>query len=209
MFILLASTLLHPVFAQEYVEATPAQRRQMQEQIAEATSRLSSLACDFEQTKEIAIMNEKMQSSGRMFYRRENCVRWEYTTPYAYTFIYNNNRIAMQTEAGRSVIDVRSNALFQSIVKIMISSMNGSGMTDNKSFTPRFYIDGSGRRMVSLTPVQKDVRKMFALIRLYFDGKDHSVETVVMEEPNGDATHIRLTNKRINEKIDDSRFTVD
>jgi outer membrane lipoprotein-sorting protein len=208
LFLLLASSL---VFSQSYEEATPAQRQEMMEKITAATGRLVTLSCDFEQSKEMSMLNETMISGGRMYYRNDNRVRWEYTTPYAYTFVFSNNRIMMKSGTSKNVVDVNSNNLFQEIVKIMISCMNGSGLSDGKSFSPRFFRDnkGNGSWMVALTPQQKEVRQIFSVIRLYFNSKDYSVDAVGMEEKNGDTTLIQLKHKRINEKIDDSLFSVD
>ncbi|MDR2499384.1 MAG: outer membrane lipoprotein carrier protein LolA [Tannerellaceae bacterium] len=206
--IIIAWTSIAYAIAQDYREASPQQQKQMLQKITEASSRMKSLACDFEQTKELSILNEKMSSKGRMFYRNDQCVRWEYSTPYAYTFVFNNNRILMtQADGKQSVTDVKSNNLFQEIVKIMISSIDGSGLTDSKSFTSKFFIAGDDP-MVTLTPVRKDVRRMFATIKLFFTAKDYSVDSVVMEESNGDNTTIKLTNKRYNETINPSLFAI-
>ena len=195
--------------AQDYREASPEQQKQMLERITGASSRMKSLTADFEQTKELSILNEKMTSKGRMYYRNDRCVRWEYTTPYAYTFVFNNNRILMtQADGKRSVTDIKSNNLFQEIVKIMISSIDGSGLTDSKSFTSKFFISGNSP-MVTLTPLRKDVRQMFASIKLFFNSTDYSVDTVVMEESNGDSTTIQLSGKKYNESINPSLFAVD
>ncbi|MDR2495818.1 MAG: outer membrane lipoprotein carrier protein LolA [Tannerellaceae bacterium] len=195
--------------AQEYREASPEQQKLMLERITQASARMKSLACDFEQTKELSILDEKMTSKGRMYYRNDRCVRWEYASPYAYTFVFNNNRILMmQADGKRSVTDVRSNNLFQEIVKIMISSIDGSGLTDSKSFTSTFFTGGNAP-MVTLVPLRKDVRRMFASIKLFFTEADYSVDTVVMEESNGDTTIIKLTGKRYNENFSPSLFAVD
>ena len=194
--------------AQGYAEATPEQKKVMLEKITASTKQLKSLVCDFEQTKELSILNEKMVSKGKMFYRSDNCVRWEYTSPYTYTFVFNNNKVLMQTGNNRSVIDVKSNNLFQEIVKIMISSINGSGLTDSKSFSTRFF-QGTKGWMVALTPQQKEVKQMFSLIKLYFNLTDYSVDCVCMEEKNGDQTIIQLSKKQTNERIENDMFRVD
>jgi outer membrane lipoprotein carrier protein len=205
--LLLCLSVLH-LSAQEYTEATPDKRQEMQEKITSSTKKLKSLTCDFEQIKDLSLLNEKMTSTGRMYYQ-DNRVRWEYLSPYTFTFVFNNNKIMTITGASRNVIDVKSNNLFQEIVKIMISCMNGSGLGDTKNFNPKFFTNPKGEWMVTLTPQQKDVKRMFSLIKLFFNPKDYSVEAVAMEENNGDTTLIRLINKEINAKINDSLFSLD
>ena len=50
--------------------------QQIIDQINSATSKLSSLQCDFVQTKTVKILNEKLVSKGRMWYQQPNRLRW-------------------------------------------------------------------------------------------------------------------------------------
>jgi len=194
--------------AQEFTPATPEQKTIMLEKITTAAKQIKSLVCEFEQTKELVGLNEKVLSKGTMYYRYDRCVRWEYHTPYPYTFVFNNHKMLMQTDSHRTVMDVKSNKLFHSIVNIMISGMNGSGLTDTKNFEAQFYRSNRGW-MVALTPLQKDVKQLFSAIKLFFNATDYAIDTVCMEEKSGDATTIRLLKKQVNEKIDAEKFRVD
>jgi outer membrane lipoprotein carrier protein len=194
--------------AQSPVPATGDEQRFMLEKIEEASRKMTSLTCDFVQEKELSILDERMVSTGRMYYRQDNRLRWEYLSPYLYTFILNDKRILMQTGMSRNVVDVKSSKLFQEIVKIMMNSVNGRGLTDVKSFTAAFYRAGAAWK-VSLVPVQRETRKVFSAIELTFNATDYTVDEVKMDEPNGDATLIRLSNKRFNEPLDDETFAID
>jgi outer membrane lipoprotein carrier protein len=196
------------ICAQPLAPATKEQQQLMLEKIEASSKKMKSLICDFEQTKELSILNEKMVSKGKMYYRQENCLRWEYVSPYTYTFVLNDNKILMQTGKSRNVMDVKSSKLFQEVVKMMVNSINGNGLTDIKNFTAAYYWSGKEWK-ITLTPLQKEVKKMFSVIELTFNVKDYTVDQVKMNEPNGDTTLIRLSGKQFNLKIEDEKFAID
>lgn len=192
----------------QMLPATAEQQTMMLARILAASEKMESLVCDFEQTKELSILSERMVSKGKMYYRKNGRLRWEYLSPYSYTFVLNDKKILLQTEAGKNVIDIKSNRFFQELVKIMINGVSGSGLTDVKSFTNGYY--WSERKWeVILRPVRKEMRQMFSSIKLTFNVDDFTVDSVEMEERNGDKTNIRLTDKKVNGKVEDRQFDID
>jgi outer membrane lipoprotein carrier protein len=194
--------------AQQLVPAMEEERQFMLEKIEASSAKMKTLVCDFEQTKELSLLEEQMISQGKMFYRQDRYLRWEYLSPYIYTFILNDKKILMQTEKSRNVVDVKSSKLFQEVVKIMMSSVNGKGLTDTKNFNATYYRSEAAWKII-LVPLQKEMKKIFSFIELTLNVEDYTVDQVKMEEPNGDATLIRLWNKQFNLKIDDEKFAVD
>jgi outer membrane lipoprotein carrier protein len=195
------------VHAQDLRPASPEEQREIVAQIEKASRKMTSLTCDFEQVKTLSILNEEMISKGRMYYRNDHCLRWEYLSPYRYTFVLNNKTILMQAGNSRNVIDVKSSRFFQEIVRIMMNGING--MTDLKSFDVRYYKqEKEGLWNAHLFPKQKDMKQMFTSIKLSFHPEDYTVGQVEMNERSGDTTVIRLSGKRINEKIEDDTFHI-
>jgi outer membrane lipoprotein carrier protein len=194
--------------AQNFVSATSNQKQLMLEKITVASAQMKSLICDFEQTKELSMLSEKMVSKGKMYYRNDNCLRWEYVSPYVYTFVLNDKKILMQAEnSQQNVIDVKSNRFFQEIIKVMLNGISGNGLTDIKSFTVNYYWSENLWR-VDLEPLQKEMKKMFSTIKLTFNVKDYSVDKVEMEEQYGDKTIILLQGKQFNKAIENEKFII-
>ena len=195
--------------AQQFASATPEQKQLMLRKITESSAKMESLICDFEQVKELSILEEKMISKGKMYYRNDNCLRWEYVSPYVYTFVLNDKTIMMQAEnSKKNVIDINSSRFFQEIIKIMMNGVNGNGLTDTKNFSTDYYWSESQWK-VHLIPLQKEMKKMFATIKLTFNVKDYSVDKVEMDEQNGDTTTILLSGKQFNKKIGNEKFVID
>jgi outer membrane lipoprotein carrier protein len=194
--------------AQQSVPATKEEQQLLLEKIEASAAGMHTLICDFEQIKELSLLDEKMISKGKMFYRQDCCLRWEYLSPYNYTFVLNGKKVLMQTETSRNVVDVNASKLFQEVGKIMMSSINGKGLRDAKSFNATCYREAEEWKIV-LLPLQKEMKKMFSLIELTLHVNDYTVNRIKMEEPNGDTTLIRLWNKQINAEIDDEIFAVE
>ena len=108
--------------------------QQIIDKINAAASKLSTMQCDFVQTKSVKLLNDKIVSKGKMYYSQPNKLRWEYITPYTYTFILNDNKVALKKNNKNSVIDVNQNKMFREIVNIMMNSVVGKCLTDKKSF---------------------------------------------------------------------------
>ena len=167
-----------PLFAQKSSEA------QIIHTISKAASAVTSMKCSFVQTKHMRLLNEKMVSKGKMYYQKSDKLRWEYLSPYNYTFILNGNNVLLKNKKRNDVIDVNQNKLFKEIAQIMMSSVVGNNLSDGKSF----------KTTISETSD--------------FDKKKKYVTKVELLEKNGDKTIIELQNISKNEAISASLFNI-
>lgn len=189
------------LYAQGYSEA------RVKQEINNAAARLTSLQCDFVQTKYLKMLNDKMVSKGKMYYMQSNKLRWEYLSPYTYTFILNDNKVLLKNNNRKDVIDVQQNKLFKEIARIMMNSVVGKCLSDEKDFKSK--ISSSGNEwMALLTPVRKDLKQMFKEINLYFSKDNYMVSKVILIEKNGDKTVIELKNIRTNGTINAALFKI-
>jgi hypothetical protein len=98
------------------------------EKINIATSQMESMECSFVQTKHIALLSDKMVSKGKMYYSQPDKLRWEYVTPYTYTFILNENQVLLKNSNRSDVIDVEKNKMFKEIARLMMNSIMGKSL---------------------------------------------------------------------------------
>jgi outer membrane lipoprotein carrier protein len=180
---------------------------QIRQAITQAASAMKTMQCDFTQTKHLRMLNDKMTSKGRMYYQQTNRLRWEYTSPYSYTFILNDDKVLLKNAQRNDVIDVNKNKLFREIARIMMNSVVGTSLTDDKSFKSTIATNGN-EWIASLLPQRKDLKQLFQKIILHFSKKNAMVKQVELIERNGDRTVIELNNIRTNEKISADLFTI-
>lgn len=169
-----------------------------------AASKLTTMQCDFVQVKNVKLLNEKITSNGKMFYSQPNKLRWEYFSPYTYTFILSGNKVTLQKDKKSNIIDVHQNKMFREIVNIMMNSVVGKCLSDKKSFKTT-VTDSSSEWIATLIPQSKELKQMFSKIVLHFNKQQSVIVKVDMFEKNGDSTTITLENivKNIiiNEKV--------
>lgn len=176
--------------------------------VSRSTARMKSLECDFVQTKHISMLNDKMVSKGKMYYQQPDRLRWEYVTPYSYTFILNASQVMLKNSGRTDVIDVNRNRMFKEIARIMMDSILGRCLTDEKSF--RTEITENEREWVAtLYPQKKDMKQMWNRLVIHFDRSSEAVVKVEMHEPGGDHTVIDLKNININKTLDQQVFTIE
>ena len=180
---------------------------QIRQAITQAASAMKTMQCDFTQTKHLKMLNDKMTSKGRMYYQQTNRLRWEYTSPYSYTFILNDDKVLLKNKQRNDVIDVNKNKLVREIARIMMNSVVGTSLTDDKSFKSTIATNGN-EWIASLLPQRKDLKQLFQKIILHFNKHNAMVKQVELIEKNGDRTVIELNNIRTNEKISADMFTI-
>ncbi len=180
---------------------------QVKKEIGQAAAALKTLQCDFVQTKHLKMLNDDMVSKGKMYYEQDSKLRWEYVTPYAYTFILNGDKVLLKNRNRNDVIDVNQNKVFKEIARIMMSSVVGDCLSDTRSF--KTSIRGTDTEWVAtLLPLRKDIKQMFQQITLHFNKQRRIVTKVELLEKNGDKTIIELKNIRTNEAINASLFAI-
>jgi outer membrane lipoprotein carrier protein len=200
MLVLLCSTMI--VFAQQKGNET-----QVIKQINSVASSMKSMQCDFVQTKQIKLLNDKMVSKGKMYYQQSDKLRWEYTSPYAYTFVLNGSKVMINKGRRNDVINVNQSKFFGEIARIMMNSVVGKCLTDTKDFKTSITIT-STEYVATLLPQQKQMRQMFQKIVLHFNKKQKTVSKVELVEKKGDTTIIELKNIKTNAAINASVFQI-
>lgn len=188
-------------FAQNYTQA------QVKERINSVASKMKSLQCDFVQTKTISMLKSNLESQGKMYYAQPNKLRWEYTSPYSYTFIINGQTVLLKNMKGNSEIDVNQSKMFKEITRIMMSSVLGTCVSNNRDFN--VVLRGNGKDWEAvLTPKKSPMKQMFETIIVYFDMNESIVSGVKMIEKSGDTTTIALKNVKVNSAIDANVFSI-
>ena len=194
---------LTPVAAQQSADEDA-----MRMKINTAASQLQTMQCDFVQTKYLKMLDDKMEARGKMYYAQPNKLRWEYVSPYTYTFILNGTKVLMSKGSHNDVIDVNQNKVFREIARIMMNSVVGKCLEDDKSFHTSIETRES-LWVVTMIPISKNIRQIFTQIVLSFDIGRAMVSTVELTEKNGDKTVIELKDVKTDRLIDEKIFAVD
>jgi outer membrane lipoprotein-sorting protein len=177
-----------------------------QKAFAQATVATESIQADFTQEKALSMLSEKINSTGKFWFRKKDKLRMEYVRPYAYIMILNAGKIFVKEGQKENTVSANSNKVFQQVNRILIDCVAGS-MLENPDFQAAVF-ESPGNFLVELKPLAKNLRGLYKNINIVIDKKDYTVHTIEMFELSGDKTVIRFQNKIINAQIPDSVFNI-
>lgn len=187
---------------------TAEQQKQLVEKIDKAASAMKSMQCDFTQTKSMKLLKKEMKSNGVMYFKQPNKLRWQYTSPYDYTFIMNGDKVRIKSTKSTQDINVQGNKIFRQITNIILNTVTGGGLKSASDFTVEVYKSDKGY-FAKLYPKKKEVKQIYNVIEIYFNSSLTMVSSVRMIEKTGDETLVNLNNLKANVAINEKMFAVD
>ena len=188
-------------------ELTDARKQEVIARINSAVSRLHTMSCSFVQTKHLSLLSDKMVSEGRMYYSQPDRLRWEYTSPYKYLFIFNGNKVYVGNDSRKDVIDTNTNKVFKEVARIMMSTVTGTALSNAADFDTE-AAEEKGSWVVTLVPRKKEMRRMFAKITMTFSKSASMISELSIYEKNGDRTDIKFKDVLSDAKVDESLFSI-
>jgi outer membrane lipoprotein-sorting protein len=176
-------------------------------ELNEKNKSLVSIESAFIQEKKMDILRDKIISKGSFYFKKPGKLRWEYTEPFPYLMIINNNKVLIRDEKKQTKYDLNSNKMFKEINNVMIGSVQGNLFTDEASYKSVFY-ENEKFYMVEMTPLTKILKEYLKTVSIYFDKKDLTVSSLKMTEPSGDYSIITFTGKKLNADIPGEKFII-
>jgi outer membrane lipoprotein-sorting protein len=178
----------------------------LKQKIESMSKATTSIESDFTQEKNLSMLSEKIISKGHFVFKKENLLRWEYTSPSKYLIVINKDKIVIKDEKKTTKYDMNSNKVFKEINDIMLSCVQGTIFKSNKFKTS--YFESDKLYKLELIPQEKNMKETFKKINLYFDKSVTSVAKMEMIEKNEDLTSLDFINKTLNAPIAETIFIV-
>jgi len=166
----------------------------------------NTIVSDFIQEKNLSVLSEKIISKGQFFFKKENNIRWEYTTPYRYLIIISNDQLFTRDDKGQKQFDIQSNKMFQEMNRFITGCIQGDILQNDKDYAIE-YFEGSKRYYVKLVPRAEKMKQMLNEVQIYFDKNDLTVSGLKMVESGEDYTRIDFLNKKLNTEIPLEKFS--
>lgn len=152
------------------------------------------------------MLAEKIKSKGKFYFKKEDKVRIEYTQPFSYLLVMNGGQLMVKDEQKTSKINTKNSKTMQSVNRIMVDCMRGT-VFQNPDFKTAAYESGS-TYLLSLTPANAAMKKMFSQIDVYMSRKNFDVDRLTMTETGGDFTDMDFTNTQHNVALNEALFKV-
>lgn len=177
-----------------------------QQSLSKNTAAVQTIQSDFVQVKHLSLLSDKITSKGKFYFRKEDKVRIEYTTPFQYLLVMNAGQIMVKDEQKTSKINTRNSKTMQSVNRIMIDCMRGT-VFSNPDFKVTAYENGT-TFLLSLVPANDAMKKMFRQIDVYMAKNSFDVDRLTMTEQGGDFTDMDFTKTQHNVSLNDALFKV-
>jgi len=173
----------------------------------ELSQNITTIESDFIQKKHLSFFSEDVSSKGKFYFKKENMLRWEYTSPIKYIMVMNQDKFYVKDNNKVTTFDVKSNKMISEINEIMISCIKGNILKDDEQFKISYY-ENNLIYLVKLAPLSSKMNEYIQRIELYFSKTNFTLTELWMIERSGDYTKISFRNKKINEKIADEIFSI-
>lgn len=176
-----------------------------QQELHKVAAKTKALESNFTQIKHLDVLSEDIESTGKLFYKAANNLRWEYGAPLNYLIVLNQGKVTIKDEDKVSSYDLSGNKTFEKVNEMIIGSIQGDLLLEEQDYRYEFK-ENSQQYLVEMFPKQVKVQEFMKSIKIYFSKKDYSVQQLQMIEQSGDFTRITFSNKKINGNISDAVF---
>ena len=139
---LIIVTCLSALSVMGQTKLTSEQEKQVLAKMEKSSNALRTLQCDFVQSKLMKLLSKEMQSKGVLYFVKPDKIRWQYTTPYDYTFIMNGDKVQIKSAKSTKNIDIQGNKIFRQITTIILNTVTGGGIMNSADFDVTLYKQG-------------------------------------------------------------------
>lgn len=173
---------------------TAADEAAIRERIVSVSARISSVECDFTQTRQSSLLADAAVSKGHMEYRRPGFLRWEYLSPIKMELCVDGQDVAMKIDGSSKPVGNQNRAV-KEMSKMIIANIDGNSLVNDNLFKNKVRQE-NGDIVVVLYPQNSSLKKMWEELVLTYDPKDLTVRSFVMKEISGDITTIIFSGAR-------------
>ncbi len=161
--------------------------------IVSSAARLSALDCDFVQTRESSLLEDKAVSSGHMTYRRPFFLSWEYLSPFKMKLTSDGKTVTLEKDGRVQPAGSGQNRIMREMARMIVSNIEGKALLDESMFDSRVSADGDTISVI-LLPKNREMKKMWSSLVLTYDSRTMTAKSFEMAEQSGDITTITFSN---------------
>jgi outer membrane lipoprotein-sorting protein len=174
--------------------------------LSAANAGMKTVSSNFEQVKNLSMLQEKIKSKGKFYFSKEDKVRIEYTSPYYYLMVMNAGMVMIKDEQKTSKINAKGSKTMQSVNRIMMDCMRGT-VFQNPDFKVTAH-ESAKEYLLMMEPATDAMKKLFKRIDVLLNRKDLDVARLTMTEPGGDYTDMNFNNTQHNIPLNEALFKV-
>lgn len=169
------------------------------------SSEMTTFEADFTEQKSVSVLRDVVTSQGKMFFKREDNIRWEYVKPQQIVLVTTSEGELLISN-GTRITDPNALRGFREVSDMIKGFIDGSVLNDSNRFDISYSYGDDGLFVITMIPKNRRLRQFINEMDLSF--KDGVIHSFLMRQ-TGDSTLINFNNIRINGTIDQSVFKTD
>ena len=201
-----AATLAAPLVAAPKKPA-PVTIEEVVKKVQEQQKRTNTLQAEFRQEKELALLAKPEVSTGTFVYSKPNSVLWNYDAPKRVTMLISHGTLTTYYPDLNKAESVDVKRFEDRIFRYMGASGAIEELARYFDFT---FTDNAANPayVLDLTPKSKVVARRVQRIKIWIDKQNYLTDKIEYVEGDGDRTRYEFRNIKINQPIEQGRFTL-
>ena len=183
------------------------QMQEFDKRLSQETQTLQSIESDFSQTKYLDVLDEKVKSQGKFYYKKSNKIRMEYTSPINYLIVINGSKLKIVSDGKKNIMNVNSNKMMNEVQNMLTACTVGDLSKMSANYRLEYFEDAKSY-LVKIKPISKTLQAYITSIQIYLDKKDMSVYKMILSETATNYTEYEFYNKKFNSLKNEAIFTI-
>jgi outer membrane lipoprotein-sorting protein len=175
--------------------------------LAKASGEVNTLESDFTQAKYMEMLSESIVSKGKFYYKINNKMALDYSSPAPYLIVINGQKIKIVSDGKKNIYELRANKMMSQISSLLSACMAGNLLLLSSDYRLE-YAENDRQYWIKILPLD-GMKSYLKEIAIYLNKQDLSVDRLRMTEPSLDYTEYVFTNKKKNAPLSDELFRVD
>jgi outer membrane lipoprotein-sorting protein len=174
--------------------------------ISEESVSLKSLESTFTQNKHTSLLSGDIVSKGVFYYKKDNKICLDYTSPVKYLIVINGKKIKIAADGKTTVYDAGKDKMMSQVTTLMSSCITGDFDKLASEYTLTFK-ENAAQYRIEVLPKTESQSRMKSM-DIFINKKDFSVQRLKMTESSNDYTEYVFTNSKKNVAIPDTKFSI-
>lgn len=183
------------------------QMQEFDKRLSQETQTLQSIESDFSQTKYLDVLDEKVKSKGKFYYKKSNKIRMEYTSPINYLIVINGSKLKIVSDGKKNIMNVNSNKMMNEVQNMLTACTVGDLSKMSANYRLEYFEDAKSY-LVKIKPISKTLQAYITSIQIYLDKKDMSVYKMILSETATNYTEYEFYNKKFNSLKNEAIFAI-
>jgi outer membrane lipoprotein carrier protein len=158
-----------------------------------------TIQCSFTQEKQVSFMDEKMVSSGQLYFSGSSKLRWEYAKPYNYAILMVGDQLVIIDEGEVNETKLGKNPSFKKIQQLLTQTLKGD-FASQKNLFDQEVLENNKFYRIKLIPKDTALKDFVSQMDVYFAKDDMMLSSFIMDE-QGDLTKTTFSDQKINEEL--------